>query len=115
MTAAYASVQALLAQGSEYFPDAQAGRDLYFLGKAQATILPSISSPAIGYQSRMHLLPSTDRVGYGRLGVEKGLQDKLSEDIPWLMKRKEQRDRYGSHFGYLVPQREIEKANQYLQ
>lgn len=114
MTAAYASVQALLAQGSEYVPDAHALRELYSFGKAQATIMPSISSPAIGYQSRMHLLPSTERVRYGRSGIDTGLQSKLGDDLLGL-KKIGGNINYGSNFGYLVSQREAEIVSRYRQ
>lgn len=113
MTSAY--VQQILAQGSEYLPEAHALRELYHLGKTQVMIMPSVSSPAIGYQSRMHLLPSTDRISYGRSDLNNsGLQSKLADDFLGL-KKTNGNISYGSNFGYLVSPKEVERASMYRQ
>jgi len=112
MNAAYSSVQALLAQGSEYLPDAHALRELYFVSKAQAISMPTISSPSIGYQSRVHLLPSMELRGYGRSGLDTGLQSRLSDDILEIKKRNE-RVNYVFNYGYLAAPREVERLNAY--
>jgi len=82
------------------------------MGKAQALEMPSVSSPSIGYQSRVHLLPSMERIGYGRLGMEVGLQSKLGDDILGL---KKPNINYGSSFGYLAAPREVERVKGYRQ
>lgn len=110
MTSAY--VQSVLAQGSEYLPEAHALRELYHLGKTQSMIMPSVSSPAIGYQSRIHLLPSMERTGYGKSGIDTGLQSKLGDDLLGI---KTNSVNYGSSFGYLAAPREVERVNAYLQ
>lgn len=109
----YLTPHEILAKGSEYLPEAHALRELYALGKTQSMILPSVSSPAIGYQSRMHLLPSMDRVSYGRSGLDTGLQSKLGENLPGL--KTNGNTKYGSNFGYLVSPREVERASMYRQ
>ena len=108
----YMSPHEILAKGSEYLPEAHALRELYAQGKTQSMILPSVSSPSIGYQSRIHLLPSTDRIGYGRLDVNSGLQSKLGDDLLGLQKPNVN---YGSNFGYLAAPREVERASMYRQ
>lgn len=56
----------VLAGMSEYLPDAQAGRDLYFLGRSQATIMNPVANIGGGYLDRAHLLqPSSSRTSYG--------------------------------------------------
>src|SRR3989338_7406443 len=56
----------LLARMNEYPPDAQAGRDLYFLGRSQATVMNPVANIGAGYLDRAHLLPpSSSRTGYG--------------------------------------------------
>ncbi len=56
----------VLAGMSEYLPDAQAGRDFYFLGRSQATTLNPVVNIGAGYVDRAHLLqPSSSRTGYG--------------------------------------------------
>ena len=56
----------VLASMNEYLPDAQASRDFYFQGKAQAMIMPSIATPGLAYFDRTHLFqPSVARANYG--------------------------------------------------
>ncbi len=56
----------VLAGMAEYLPDAQAGRDLYFLGRSQATVLNPVANIGAGYFDRAHLLPpSSSRTSYG--------------------------------------------------
>ena len=108
----YMSPHEIIAKGSEYVVEAHALRELYHLGKTQSMVMPSVSSPAIGYQSRAHLLPSTERVGYGRSGMNVGLQSKLGDD---LLGPKNPTISYGSGLGYLVSPREAERASMYRQ
>ena len=112
--APYKSPQEIMSQGSEYVVEAHALRELYHLGKTQSMIMPSVSSPAIGYQSRVHLLPSTDRVSYGRSGIDTGLQSKLGDDVLGV-KKSSGNVNYGSNFGYLASPREAERASMYRQ
>ena len=112
MQPSYMSPHEFLGKGSEYVVEAHALRELYHLGKTQSMIMPSVSSPAIGYQSRMHLLPSTSRVSYGRSDVNSGLQSKLGDDLLGLQKPNVN---YGSSFGYLAAPREVERASLYRQ
>ncbi len=64
----------VLAQMQEYLPDAQCSRDLYFWRKEQATITPTLFSPAALYFDRINLFPSVDgKASYNPSSLEQKL------------------------------------------
>ncbi len=96
----FISARDFLARGSEYLPDAQAGRELYSMGKSQAMSMPAIASASLHYESRAHMLSISEKPSYG-----------TKKDIGYDTMAKP----LASLTGYLSSQTEIDKLRGYLQ